>query len=512
MFRGPCPSVSCSDAADGDSFDFAKIAAFAKLKSWAKTRAKRHPPVRKACLATGILISALCVFGTSAQAATYYLDCAVASSGNGSSWATAWKNFSNISGLNPGDTVMISGGSTSQICTTGDYNSVSGTQASPITYQVSSDAGHNGTLTINATGAHFIYASAGQGIGQWNTWNGSVGGAIHLIINAGSTAVYNADSSKGIVLKYIQFNGGQLALWGSSNTEIAHILWIDQQSIHLSDGDAVQCPNGGAASYTTNLIHDSTFMLNQHRANDGLGTDGFKWCAHVSIYNNQILGVLYSGYSDGQHQDGTQSYDDYVALYNNYIENMQNYGIYGDPHDSGSTTVHHWRIYNNIINGFASSGASQGVAIGCENVQCDENDIIVANNTVVNEPQCITMGNDTIPPTFSGPVYVVNNLCYGTPLGHVTGVSGITTSNNTTGTSGISFVNPQTNAAGDWHLLSNSPSVIGQAISPSYLTSVYTADKDGNSRPSGAWDIGAYELGGGGSSLSPPTGLTASVQ
>ena len=44
------------------------------------------------------------------ESATWYVDSSVSSSGNGTSWGTAWRSLSNISGIAAGDTVYISGG------------------------------------------------------------------------------------------------------------------------------------------------------------------------------------------------------------------------------------------------------------------------------------------------------------------------------------------------------------------------------------------------------------------
>ncbi|HLX96280.1 MAG TPA: hypothetical protein VKU37_11105, partial [Verrucomicrobiae bacterium] len=46
----------------------------------------------------------------SAGATTWYVDSTVSASGTGTSWATAWKALSNITGVKAGDTVYISGG------------------------------------------------------------------------------------------------------------------------------------------------------------------------------------------------------------------------------------------------------------------------------------------------------------------------------------------------------------------------------------------------------------------
>ena len=178
---------------------------------------------------------------------------------------------------------------------------------------------------------------------------------------------------------------------------------------------------------------------------------------------------------------------------------MQNYPIYGDS--LNGNTIQHYRIYNNVIYEPDTTG-SQAVSIGCDGVACMQTDIIVGNNTVVSSDHCIFINQGT-----SGTLtnsYVYNNLCYGSDI--LVGSS--STSNNLTSTSGVTFVNPTS----DWHLQSSSTAAIGKATSPSVLTSVYTTDKDANQRPTGSWDIGAYQLSSSISVVAPPTALSALVQ
>ncbi|HLX96783.1 MAG TPA: hypothetical protein VKU37_13650, partial [Verrucomicrobiae bacterium] len=52
----------------------------------------------------------LMTLAVKATAATWYVDSTVGASGTGTSWATAWKALSNITGVKAGDTVYISGG------------------------------------------------------------------------------------------------------------------------------------------------------------------------------------------------------------------------------------------------------------------------------------------------------------------------------------------------------------------------------------------------------------------
>jgi hypothetical protein len=227
---------------------------------------------------------------------------------------------------------------------------------------------------------------------------------------------------------------------------------------------------------------------------NGFGDDGIQWASCTSIYNNQFIGVYDPGYPGGQHQDGIQTGGPYIALYGNYYQNMQNYPIYGDCF--GPTA--HWRIYNNIMYQ-PDTANSQAVGLGCDGTPCTQSDIIVSNNTVVSSDHCIFINQGT-PGTVSSS-YVVNNLCYNSD----NQVSTATQSNNTTSTNGIVFVNP----ASDWHLQASATAAIGTGISPSYLTSVYTTDKDGTQRTD-PWSIGAYTFGTS-SKPAAPTGLTATV-
>ncbi|MGZ3805570.1 MAG: hypothetical protein ACXVB4_15240, partial [Pseudobdellovibrionaceae bacterium] len=77
-----------------------------------------------------------------ARGANWYVDNAVVTSGNGQSWASAFKNFSNItwSSINPGDTIYISGGVTSQTYTSPLDLGASGTAANRIIIRAGQEA------------------------------------------------------------------------------------------------------------------------------------------------------------------------------------------------------------------------------------------------------------------------------------------------------------------------------------------------------------------------------------
>src|SRR3989338_5220800 len=83
---------------------------------------------------------------------SWYVDNAVSSSGDGTSWANAWKSFANIiwSRIQPGDTLYISGGATEKTYTDGLSVEASGNEGRPITIAVdASNPLHNGKVIFD---------------------------------------------------------------------------------------------------------------------------------------------------------------------------------------------------------------------------------------------------------------------------------------------------------------------------------------------------------------------------
>lgn len=88
---------------------------------------------------------------SSVNAVNWYVDNAVATSGNGQSWNTAWKSFSNIawSSVQPGDTIYISGGNTGKSYYESMIVGASGTAGNQITITKGVDVNHNGLVTLD---------------------------------------------------------------------------------------------------------------------------------------------------------------------------------------------------------------------------------------------------------------------------------------------------------------------------------------------------------------------------
>ncbi len=139
-----------------------------------------------------------------AIAANWYADSAVTTSGNGQSWASAFKNFSNItwSAIKPGDTLYISGGTTSKTYTSPLNIGTSGTASNRITVRVGQDAGHTGTVILSGVP---IDVSNDKYI----TIDGNVDSNSRIQIQDVTNAskdngwAINAGSSVGVTLRYV---------------------------------------------------------------------------------------------------------------------------------------------------------------------------------------------------------------------------------------------------------------------------------------------------------------------
>ena len=133
-------------------------------------------------------LAAIVFVAGDAQAVSWYVDNAVAASGNGQSWATAYKNFSNItwSSVHPGDFVYISGGpsgGTKTYTESWSIVSASGTAGNPITIAVdAANASHNGTAVFdyNAKGDTATVDGIFFANNSYITFTGNVNGQNHI--------------------------------------------------------------------------------------------------------------------------------------------------------------------------------------------------------------------------------------------------------------------------------------------------------------------------------------------
>ena len=420
-----------------------------------------------------------------ARAATWYVDNSLGASGNGQSWATAWTSLP-TSGVSAGDTVYISGGSSSQTYNTTGWSPPGGSAGNPVYYKIGTDSTHNGTVIID-------------GGGTWNFFkpnnnvdiNGNVGGTIHLVVThanaaAGSTptAVCNSTGQSGIKFRYIEFAGG-ISMDAASGIEFDHCKWdpinfcnrqLFLQNLNVSDP-------------TLNIVHDCTFQ--PVYGTSGLGGDdgiaGYSLTVSNCYFFPQLASGTY-GYGTSQHPDMIQTSAGQIWVLNCWFQGSRNYSFYGEWSYSGSNM----RCLNNVF----IACQDQPISIG-PNGSPTVSDVLVANNLIIDCAVGIYFwGGGNSGSTLSN-ARCYNNLTINSGnnnIGTISYSGSIAQADNLTSFPTSGFVS-YTKGAGtnnDFHLNSTATTAIGQGAN---LSSDFTFDRDGTPRQSGAWDIGPYMYG-----------------
>lgn len=446
-----------------------------------------------------LLIATLIFWAASAQAASnWYVDSSVSSSGNGQSWATAWKNVTNASGLSAGDTVYISGGSTFQSYSVSGWVPTSGSSGNPITWAVGQDAGHNGTVIFTG-GTVWLGSSAIHDV----TINGNVNGANHISVQNYSNYIWQPSAAvSSIKLKYIDFpgmvGGFYMANGTCSNLEWDHCMLEKTGTSNMHDNIWFAMDGSGFDSF---LIHHCAIYIPVKSTDSGLGDDMLQWGSGVSFYNNYVKAV-FGTYTYTQHADMFQISGNYFKIYNNYFEDVGESIVYIDPY-SAPTNIHDVYFYNNVLawsHAKSASGYPRGLDFQPENngVGSTFTNVIVANNTFVDWNGALFLIRYNNAASYTN-CYVKNNI-----FKNGSGLAldpGVVESNDTTGN--VQFIRYAQYAVSTNDLrLSGSDTVAKDKGAA--LSSTFAVDKDGVSRPQGsAWDIGAYEFITGGAIAKP---------
>lgn len=455
-------------------------------------------------------IACLLLLAAPARGTDWYVDNTATGANNGTSWADAWTSVQNARGVQPGDTVYISGGTTSQTYT-GVLNwvPIGGVQGNPVTYRIGQDAGHNGT-------AHFVGPGSGAWIFPlhvpqiaWVTIDGNYGGSCHIEVDNYDNTLVCDKGAVGLVLRYIKATP-QLRAYGCNQIEYDHLVLgprmaVDRQIVGLGSG----------TGFSNNSIHDCTiYAYYQHGLNSkgGNGDDCMANINAVTVKNCRFIGVYTDKYTGSQHQDGIQA-DDWIWVEGCYFENMANYCLYFEYFHSGG----HDYVFNNVFNysdPVLSAQPTQAINAGSHNPTDTLSDVIIANNTIHGGKNAIVLAmageqplsgcaivnnllvdnnGITAPRTQSANLVMLYNKAVRGGATVFSAVPGTIRPPDTrdANMNPVAFVNP---AKGDFHLAAADG---GAKYAGTSWPSVYIkTDKDGNPRPrASAWSLGAYEYG-----------------
>ena len=496
----------------------------------------------------------------SAFGATWYIDGTVGGgSHNGTSWPNAWSSFDTVnwSGIHAGDTLYISGGSSSKTYTEPWTVGVGGTSGNPITIGIdAANPSHNGTVIFDYNACGDGCTATGLTLNQnYVTLSGNVNGANHIqIINLRNTSASRStigiygSSNIGVTIDHFTFTNDNNPI----RFDYANGVTVRNCSITQLRGDAGIAMNASVGTFDNNLIYGNYL---EPMVNVGIGgPDGIQGSSGISIYNNTIKEVTSTAIiTSQQHPDMMQITGNYIKVYGNDFINVGDSVFDYDAWANG--TPHDIWVYNNIFRivtaidlypEYFRMYCSSGKFISITNVKIMNNTFIDNNDDANN----IRMDTFRGTPTATG-IEIKNNIWYNAGRGASTSAfsiddsAGFTSSSfsfdanvyfQNSGTTSIRFrgvVYPATNwiAANephsttaqplflsyspgninnDLHLKSGSAVAVDQGVS---LAPYFTTDKDGVSRPQGAdWDIGAYEYRMSSIIPAPPTNLSIVVR
>lgn len=248
----------------------------------------------------------------------FYVDNSTSASGSGTSWSSAWKNFSDIKwgNVKAGDTIYISGGSSGKIYKETLSVGTSGSSGLPVTITKGVDAGHNGQVIIDGQNVR------GNGV--------AMSGRNHVeveklsIRNHSDAGVSVKNATAGVVIENNDVYSGDPGGGNARGYDVRNSNGIDSVIVR---NNSFSTPTNTAAQ--TDGIWSSN--------NNGVVFEGNR----LVISNNNTAG----------HSDGIQSYlDRNITIRNNWIEQANraatdNHGMWLSNTQAGGTL----KVYNNVV-------------------------------------------------------------------------------------------------------------------------------------------------------------------
>ncbi len=479
-----------------------------------------------------------------AEAAGWYVDPAAAGANNGTSWTDAWTSPSSIAwgsgGVQAGDTVYLSGGTTSQTYTATSATpwpnamlnvQASGASGSPITIATGalspSPAGHSGTVIFDGAatyspmivtlGQNYIVLDGnnGSGVSNWVVQNGpnAVGGEEIMLSNGGTHT--------GNVIRYLTIHDVADAIYAPwpANFEISHCNIYNVTEDHL-----IHAIGNGAVALGNTRIHDNTFQNRSSSANNNYGPDSIQGTYSIDIYNN-VFSSMDLPTIGSQHPDHIQTNFHQVRVWNNIFLGSGNSVMFENWGGAGDTNVDNFMFYNNVVVRAGWYGVYFWEGTGTTEIS----NLTIANNTFVDcannyalnirldgattkLTNCIIENNIFYNSGSGGAFQAIAfevstdqcasllfdyNLLNGGAAGNTQAVCNWVQMTQAHGQSGVpSFVNYQQGTVNsNLALASTDTAAKGKGLNLTSL-GITTLDSDiiGTARPSSSpWDIGAYE-------------------
>lgn len=411
------------------------------------------------------------------QAATWYVSSTVASSGNGQSWATAWKNSSNIQwgSIAAGDTIYFDGGTSGLSYGAFSTITASGTANNYITIARSTEAGRDGIVTIATpfiiSGSYVKFDGGG-----YKQVSGSSAYRCGIVFTcSGNTFAGNIPSGSAVAatgqrpwFRYCYFNGTYGAGTGHSfgaNNSTGFILercWF-YQSNYEDQWVYAASSAGGSVSITNTVFQDN----NKPNRNDTSHRDVANPWTGSGGWNLYIIGCMLFN-TPGHASDQPQG--DEFLLQVGY---------------SGSATpLNEVIAINNVC-----YNTARFIAFGSSN--SGVNRFVMYNNTIRNVINGNGIGITVTSP--AGSPTEANNIQ------NSTSNPGFINATSPLGADGIPFT------ADDGFNITSTSSAINAGASVGV-----TSDIRGNAR-TGAPDLGAYEYGSSGQAMSVSAGADKSI-
>jgi Secretion system C-terminal sorting domain/Right handed beta helix region len=295
------------------------------------------------------------------QAKVHYIDKNASGNNDGTSWLNAWQSFAGINwnSIGAGDTIYISGGTSSTIYTETLDVSKSGSSDNPIVITKGTDAGHNGNVIIDGEGTRY---------------NGINISGINYITVKGITL---RNSTQGLIeishSEYILVENCQIYVYGRAGVFIQYSIGTEVRRCTIETGTSISYQTDGIYSqYTVNDIYD---------------------------YNN----ITVNNNDPGGHDDCIQSYqDNNLTIHSNICEQNNSktsnaQGIFASVPQGGT-----FRIYNNLVN--LTSAISNGLFF---DESTGNGGVEIIGNTIYGENATSLLRTKGI----SDPI-IINNIIY----------------------------------------------------------------------------------------------------